>query len=102
MWYLCAKDNLSPETQIEDSAVYAMDDPSVTKQIRTATELALQNNELLVVCGIVFLMTEAREALGFDEPRDSSDYLAEMAGAGVRYAQENFGNTTTNVGSIKN
>jgi len=88
-------------THLDGSAVYDVDDPSVTKQIRTATELALQNNELLVVCGSVFLMAEAREALGFDEPRDS-DYIAEMAGAGVRYAQDNFGNTTTNVGSIKN
>jgi len=66
--------------------VYALDDPSVTKQIRTATELALQNNELLVVCSSVFLMAEAREALGIDEPRDS-DYLAEM---GVPHAQKNF------------
>ena len=39
-------------------------------------------------------MAEAREALGMVEPRDS-DYIAEMAGAGVRHGQENFGNTTT-------
>ena len=49
--------------------------------------LAKKNNEILVVCGSVFIMAEAREALGFDEPRDS-DYIAEVAGAGVRHGQE--------------
>ena len=38
-------------------------------------------------------MAEAQEALGFEEPRDSS-YIAELAGAGVRHKQENFGNRT--------
>jgi dihydrofolate synthase/folylpolyglutamate synthase len=68
---------------------YNLSDPSVTTQIQLATEKANKSEEILVVCGSVFLMSETREALGFDEPRDSS-YIAEMAGAGVRYAQENF------------
>ena len=66
-----------------------MGDPSVTRQIGIAKRMAIENGECLVVCGSVFLMAETREALGIDEPRDS-DYIAEMAGAGVRYAQENF------------
>ena len=37
-------------------------------------------------------MAEAREALGFDEPRDS-DYIAEVAGAHLRHGQEVFANT---------
>jgi hypothetical protein len=37
-------------------------------------------------------MSEAREAIGIDEPRDSK-YIAEVAGSGVRSGQENFGNT---------
>ena len=37
-------------------------------------------------------MSEAREALGIDEPRDST-YIAEVAGSGMRSGQENFGNT---------
>jgi dihydrofolate synthase/folylpolyglutamate synthase len=55
--------------------------------------IASQNDEIVVICGSVFLMAEAREALGFDEPRDS-DYISEMAGAGIRHGQENFGNST--------
>ena len=62
-------------------------------QILKATDIAKEKGEILVVCGSVFLMAEAREALGIVEPRDS-DYIAEMAGAGVRHGQENFGNTT--------
>ena len=73
---------------------YDFQDPSITKQIHAAMKQAFENDEILVVCGSVFLMAEAREALGFDEPRDS-DYIAAMAGAGVRHGQENFGNTTT-------
>lgn len=70
-----------------------LEDRSITKQVMNAINLAKEKNEILVVCGSVFLMAEAREALGFDEPRDS-EYIAEMAGAGVRQMQENFGNTT--------
>jgi dihydrofolate synthase / folylpolyglutamate synthase len=81
-------------TNLYDHAHYDMKDPSITKQIALATALALQNDEILVVCGSVFLMAEAREALGFDEPRDSA-YIAAVAGAGVRHGQENFGNSTT-------
>ncbi len=72
---------------------YNLDDRSITTQVHVAVEMARQANEILVICGSVFLMAEAREALGFDEPRDS-EYIAEMAGAGVRHGQENFGNTT--------
>jgi dihydrofolate synthase / folylpolyglutamate synthase len=66
---------------------------SVTDQMADAMRLARFNGEILVVCGSVFLMAEAREALGIDEPRDSA-YIAEVAGAGFRHSQENFGNST--------
>lgn len=72
---------------------YDLDDRSITTQVQAAVNLAKERNEVLVICGSVFLMAETREALGFDEPRDS-EYIAEMAGAGVRHGQENFGNTT--------
>lgn len=85
---------LSAEASLNESN-YDLEDRSITKQVLKAQELAKERNEILVVCGSVFLMAEAREALGFDEPRDS-DYIAEMAGAGVRHGQENFGNTTDN------
>jgi dihydrofolate synthase/folylpolyglutamate synthase len=75
------------------SCNYDLADRSITKQVLGAMTLAKERGEILVVCGSVFLMAEAREALGFDEPRDS-DYISEMAGAGVRHGQENFGNTT--------
>jgi dihydrofolate synthase/folylpolyglutamate synthase len=63
---------------------------SVTEQMADATRLARAGGEVLVVCGSVFLMAEAREALGIDEPRDSA-CIAEVAGAGFRHSQENFG-----------
>jgi dihydrofolate synthase/folylpolyglutamate synthase len=84
---------LQAEPSLESSARYNMENRSITLQVEQALDLAKQNSEILVVCGSVFLMAEAREALGFDEPRDS-DYIAEMAGAGFRHGQENFGNTT--------
>lgn len=72
---------------------FCMDDRSITKQVTNSLKLAKENGEILVVCGSVFLMAEARQALGFDEPRDS-DYISEVAGAGFRQMQENFGNST--------
>jgi dihydrofolate synthase/folylpolyglutamate synthase len=74
------------------SSHYNRDDRSVELQVHAAMELAKQNGEILVVCGSVFLMAAAREALGFDEPRDSQ-YIAAVAGAGFRHGQENFANT---------
>lgn len=76
------------------AAHYDLTNRSITKQVVEALATAKNQKEVLVVCGSVFLMAEAREALGFDEPRDS-DFIAEMAGAGTRHGQENFGNTTT-------
>jgi dihydrofolate synthase/folylpolyglutamate synthase len=74
-------------------AHYDLVERSVSRQIYQAMQLAVEKNETLIVCGSVFLMAEAREALGFDEPRDSA-YIAEVAGAGVRHGQENFGNSS--------
>mmetsp|Transcript_27809 Transcript_27809/g.34811 ORF Transcript_27809/g.34811 Transcript_27809/m.34811 type:complete len:468 (-) Transcript_27809:135-1538(-) len=45
--------------------------------------------ELLVICGSVFLMADAREALGLKEPRDSK-FIEEVAGAHLRAAQDNL------------
>ena len=67
-------------------------DRSITAQVKSGLRLAAEGNELLVVCGSVFLMAESREALGFDEPRDSQ-YIAEVAGANLRHGQENFADT---------
>jgi dihydrofolate synthase/folylpolyglutamate synthase len=74
-------------------AHYDLEERSLSRQINQAMELAVEKKEMLVVCGSVFLMAEAREALGFNEPRDSA-YIAEVAGAGVRHGQENFGNSS--------
>jgi dihydrofolate synthase / folylpolyglutamate synthase len=68
--------------------------PAHTDFASTSDATVTYNNDILVVCGSVFLMAEAREALQFDEPRDSP-YIAELAGAGVRHGQENFGNSST-------
>eukprot|EP00934_Nitzschia_sp_Nitz4_P002875 Nitzschia sp. Nitz4//scaffold298_size22859//19255//20811//NITZ4_008533-RA/size22859-augustus-gene-0.2-mRNA-1//1//CDS//3329546335//2865//frame0 len=72
---------------------FDLEDRSISKQVLLAQDLAKKNDEILVVCGSVFLMAEAREALGFDEPRDS-DFIAAMAGSGLmKHGQEIFGNT---------
>jgi dihydrofolate synthase / folylpolyglutamate synthase len=76
-----------------EAAHFDLTDRSLTNQIQKALDLATRNQEMVVICGSVFLMSEAREALGFDEPRDSP-YIAELAGSGVRYGQERFGNSS--------
>jgi dihydrofolate synthase/folylpolyglutamate synthase len=43
---------------------------SVAVQVKKAIDLASANNELLVVCGTFFIMSEARSCLGINEPRD--------------------------------
>ena len=88
---------LEAEPSLNESH-FDLNDRSITKQVANALDIARENEEILVVCGSVFLMAEAREALGFNEPRDS-DYISEMAGAGIRHGQENFGNTTTSSSS---
>lgn len=65
------------------------DATSVSKQVRAALDLAARNDELLVVCGSVFIMADVREELGIVEPRDSA-VIAAVAGAGFRSSQENF------------
>lgn len=62
---------------------------SITAQVENALRLAEEKDEMLIVCGSVFLMAEAREAIGIDEPRDSQ-YIAEVAGANLRHGQEFF------------
>ena len=57
-------------------------DRSITAQVKLALMLAEKNNEILVVCGSVFLMAEAREALGIQEPRDSK-LITSVAGSGL-------------------
>jgi dihydrofolate synthase/folylpolyglutamate synthase len=87
------EDILEAESILKTTAYYDFEDRSITTQVVQALEMTKENdNEILVVCGSVFLMAEAREALGIDEPRDS-DCITEMAGAGIRHRQENFGNT---------
>lgn len=83
------------EPRLKDSH-WIDDDRTITTQIKTAMRIAREKDEILVVCGSVFLMAEAREALGFDEPRDS-EYIAEVAGAHLRHGQEVFANTDPEV-----
>ncbi len=67
---------------------------SVSKQVHSALQLAATNDEIVVVCGTVFIMADAREELGIVEPRDSA-VIAGVAGAGFRSSQENFGGGDT-------
>ena len=50
-----------------------------------AAAAAAEAPEVVVVCGTVFMMADARAALGFDEPRDS-DALLTVAGAHLKGA----------------
>lgn len=70
-------------------------DRSITLQIEYGLHEAAKHDQILVVCGSVFIMSEAREALGFSEARDS-DYIAEVAGAHLRHAQDNISEVVAN------
>lgn len=64
-------------------------DRSVHYQVKEAIGKVKRNgDEILVICGTVFLMSEAREALGIEEPRDSK-LIAEIAGSGYGSFQDN-------------
>jgi len=61
---------------------FESNDKSITAQVKSALRLAEEENEVVVICGSVFLMAEARAALGIDEPRDSKA-ITEVAGKGL-------------------
>lgn len=46
---------------------------TIADGIRTAKEMAIKSNEILVVCGSFFIMSKARQFLGIVEPIDSMD-----------------------------
>lgn len=62
-------------------------DRSITAQVKCARELADSRGEVLVVCGSVFLMSEARQALGVEEARDSEN-ITKVAGKGLMKCKE--------------
>ncbi|GMI22128.1 hypothetical protein TrCOL_g12457 [Triparma columacea] len=75
-----------------EGCYYDMKDRGVGKQTKLALSLAAGEGEIVVVCGSVFLMANAREAVGIKEPRDS-EFIAKEAGANLRKdMQEHFGN----------
>ena len=57
--------------------------------MKAGLDFAAENDEILVVCGSIILIAEAREAMGIDEPSDSK-YIAEVAGCTLKNFQENF------------
>ena len=68
---------------------YDWNDRSVNTQVTSALALTQQyarendkKDEMIVICGSVFLMQEAREALDMDEPVDSK-YITDFAGVGL-------------------
>lgn len=85
------EDILNAEPQLRESN-FDVEDRSITAQVKSALAMAQEKDEILVVCGSVFLMAEAREAIGIEEPRDS-EYIAEVAGANLRHGQEFFANS---------
>lgn len=61
---------------------FEVEDRSITAQVKLGLELAKSRNEILIVCGSVFLMAEAREAIGVDEARDTK-FITNAAGIGL-------------------
>ena len=61
---------------------FDVDDRSIAAQVKLTLNLAERNQEILVICGSVFLMAEAREALGIIEDRDSKQITC-IAGSGL-------------------
>lgn len=83
------EDMLQAEPKLKESN-FDEKDRSITAQVRSAMRLACERGEILIICGSVFIMSEVRETLGIEEPRDSK-YIAEVAGSGMKNGQENFG-----------
>ncbi|ETW08623.1 hypothetical protein H310_01163 [Aphanomyces invadans] len=59
----------------------------VKAAIHAAAEKNSSDEEIVVVCGSVFIMAEARQALGFNEPVDSDD-VKRISGVGLKTARE--------------
>lgn len=62
---------------------------SVREGVARALRKAEEGGEVVLVCGTFFIMGEARQALGLDEPQDSQ-VIAEVAGSHFRASQEHF------------
>ncbi|KAG9416416.1 hypothetical protein AC1031_000819 [Aphanomyces cochlioides] len=60
---------------------------SVGSGVEAAVRAAASSREVVVVCGSVFIMSEARQALGFDEPVDS-DAVRRISGTGLKTASD--------------
>lgn len=61
---------------------FTLEDRSIAAQVNIAKQLAATHGEILVVCGSVFLMAEARQSIGIQEPVDS-DKITAVAGVGL-------------------
>ena len=72
--------------KLQDSR-FDRNDTSIATQVKSALGFAEEGDEVLVICGSVFLMAEARKALGIDEPRDSKN-ITNVAGSGLFKVKE--------------
>lgn len=79
-------DILEAEPLLKESN-FVENDRSITAQVKLGTSLAMESDEILVICGNVFLMAEARAALGIHEARDS-DNITNVAGKGLLKCKE--------------
>jgi len=76
-----------PRLRPQDGAAGVAIDRSIAMQVKCAREIAQEKGEVLVVCGSVFLMSEARLALGIEEARDSEN-ITKVAGQGLMNCKE--------------
>lgn len=65
------------------------EDKSIHAQVQSALTLASVREEIVVVCGTVFIMSDVRQALGLNEPCDSK-YITSAFGFNYTNIQENF------------
>jgi dihydrofolate synthase/folylpolyglutamate synthase len=78
------------------NANYHLDNPEIVDMILLAAEESRNENgedDIIVVCGSIFLMSAARESWLIDVPIDSPA-ITQCFGVNLRAGQENFGNST--------
>jgi dihydrofolate synthase / folylpolyglutamate synthase len=59
------------ELSVERSRLFRHE--TIFKGVRQARQEALKHGEILVICGSFFIMSQVRQALGYDEPCDAID-----------------------------
>jgi len=81
------------DVHLQSSSIRA--EESVCHQTRDALRQAAESGEerTVLICGSVFLMSDARMAMGIDEPRDVRE-TASVGGSRFQASQDNLPSTS--------